>query len=151
MRAVPTSKAPLPDPRARWFTLFGALPGLGAAMMPVGACPACWPLYGGWLGSLGLAFLLDATYLLPLTALFLSLAVASFAYRAATRRGYGPFRLGLVGVGLILLGKFLAATSTLVYAGLTLLVAASVWNAWPGKTSSSPSCPQCVTGETEER
>lgn len=79
MRGVPWSETTMHAHRSGRLRLFGALPGMGAALMPVGACPACWPLYAGLLGSVGLAFLLDASYLLPLTAGFLALALGSLA------------------------------------------------------------------------
>ncbi len=111
--------------------------------MPVGACPACWPVYAGVLASLGLGFLLDHTYMLPLTALVLALALASLAYHARERRGYRPFLLAMGGVGMILLGKFFLAVDALTYAGLAFLVGASAWNAWPAKKRGSPACMNC--------
>lgn len=82
------------------------LPAVGASFLPVGTCPACWPAYAGVLGSLGLGFLLSSTYLLPVTAALLGLALASLAFRAKARRAYGPFSLGLVGAALAIAGKF---------------------------------------------
>lgn len=72
------------------------VPAIGVAMLPKLACPACWPAYAGFLSSLGLGFLIQTTYLLPLTIVFLLVAVAAFGFRTGRRRGYGPFLLGLV-------------------------------------------------------
>jgi|GEM_PF-2330127 len=33
---------------------------------PQGRCPACWPAYAGVLSALGLGFLLESAYLLPM-------------------------------------------------------------------------------------
>jgi hypothetical protein len=65
------------------------------------ACPLCWPAYAGLLGSVGLGFLLSSTYLLPLTAAFLVIAIAALGYGARERAGYGPLTLGLAASGVI--------------------------------------------------
>ena len=129
-------------------TSLAALPGIGASLLPVGVCPACWPAYAGLLTSLGLGFLIKETYLLPLTALFLLIAVAALGYKARTRRGYGPFFLGLAASTLMLTGNFLLGIPALLYAGVALLVAASAWNAWPKKKhgNANASCPACASG-----
>jgi len=119
-------------------------------------CPACWPLYAGLMSSMGLGFLLKTTWLLPLTMITLVFVVASLAFRASIRRGYGPFILGLLGSGALLVGQF-AFTSNVVMSewgidgGAVLLVAASVWNGWPRKrkgmeTVECPSCSHDTTG-----
>ena len=108
-----------------------AAPGVLLSFLPLASCPACWPLYGGVLSALGLTFLLSSRYLLPLTAAVLCLALVSLAWRARSRRGYGPFGLGLLAAGLILGGKFAWSSNPLTYGGVALLVAASVWNSWP--------------------
>ncbi len=127
-----------------WRHFLAFVPGVGAAFLPVGTCPACWPAYAGVLGSLGLGFLLNSTFLLPVTMGFLGLALFALAFRARTRRGYGPLMLGMASVGLILTFKFAYASAPFVYAGLLGLVAASVWNAWPKRAGQIGSCPKCA-------
>lgn len=56
---------------SHWRRSLGVVPGIGVALLPNVACPACWPAYAGILGSVGLGFLMDTTWLLPLTALLL--------------------------------------------------------------------------------
>ncbi len=126
--------------------LLSLFPGVGASLLPVGICPACWPAYAGLLSALGLGFLLESRFLFPLTAALFGLALLSLGYRARTRRGYRPLALGGVGVALVLGGKFLFPMNVALYAGLVILVAASVWNSWPRKASASGSCPSCVPG-----
>lgn len=116
----------------RWRQFVATLPSL-AALLPVLHCPACWPVYGGILTALGLGFLFQATYLLPITSALLLFALFALAYRANTRHGYLPLLLGLISVTAIILGKFLWASNPAVYAGLLLLFVASVWNALPHK------------------
>ena len=109
----------------------GVLPGIAFSLLPKLACPACWPAYAGLLSTLGLSFLLSTSYLIPLTGVFLLIAVTALAYRARTRRGYGPAVFGTLAAGVILVGKFQFESNPLMYAGLALLVLASIWNNWP--------------------
>jgi len=134
-----------------WRGSLSALPGIGASLLPVGLCPACWPVYAGILSSLGLGFLLKESYLLPLTAAFLLVAAGGLVYKAGARRGYGPFVLGLVASGAVLAGKFVFEASPVVYGGVALLLGASIWNAWPRKTAGTGggACPACAPGGQE--
>jgi len=130
-----------------WRSSLATIPGIAFAFLPKLACPACWPAYAGLLSSVGLGFLLDTAYLLPLTAVFLVLAVGALAFRARSRRGYGPFGAGLAAAGVVLVGKFVFESDAAMYGGIGLLVAASVWNAWPKSNDSVGSCPKCVQQE----
>jgi len=127
-----------------WKLNLAMLPGIGAAFLPKVACPACWPAYAGFLSSVGFGFLLDTTYLLPLTAVFLAVAVGALAYRAGRRRGYLPFALGLVACAIVLIGKFAFESDPAMYAGLAVLIAASLWNTWPRRQTAD--CPTCIDG-----
>lgn len=130
-----------------WRSSLVAAPGIAFAFLPKLACPACWPAYAGLLGAVGLGFLLDTAYLLPLTAAFLVLAVGVLALHARTRRGYGPFAVGLAAASVVLAGKFAFDSDAAMYGGLVVLVAASVWNAWPQRKGGVGSCPECVRQE----
>ena len=116
------------------------IPGVGVSLLPKLACPLCWPAYAGLLGSLGLGFLISAKYLLPLTGVFLGLAVGALAFRAKHRHGYGPLLLGVVSAVGVLIGKFAWESNPTIYATVGLLVIASVWNAWPHRIAASPAC-----------
>ena len=72
------------------------LSAIGLALLPKLTCPACWPAYAGLLSSFGIGFFNYTSYLLPITFVFLIVAVAALIYRAKARRGYGPFVLGLL-------------------------------------------------------
>jgi len=108
-----------------------SLPGIGLSALPKLACPVCWPAYAGLLSSLGLGFLISAAYLLPLTIVFLTLALVTLAFRAKSRRGLGPFLVGFIAAMGVLLGKFVWQSNAAIYGGVGMLVVASVWNAWP--------------------
>ena len=129
---------------AGWWQSLTTLPSVGAALLPVGGCPACWPVYSGILASLGLTFLLDAAYVLGITFAFLCVALLALAFRAKARGSYGPLILGAASVGTILLFKFAWTVNPLVYVGLSGLVIASFWNAWPRKPKSG-ACPACAS------
>ncbi len=86
---------------------------------------------------MGLAFLLQTVYLLPITVVALTLVLGALGFRARRRRGYGPLVLGLVAATLLLVGKFVAVVDMATYAGVALLIVASVWNSWPAKQAES--------------
>jgi mercuric ion transport protein len=92
----------------------------------------------------GLGFLLETVYLLPLTVFFLALAVAALGFRARRRRGYGPLVVGVVAAGAMVLGKFSLEADVAVYGGVAALIGASLWNSWPVKTK--PGVPPAPTG-----
>ena len=116
----------------RWATI----PSIGVALLPKLSCPFCWPAYAAIANMLGLGFLIDSRYLLLTTAGFLLLAIAALLYRARHRHGYLPAVLGLASSALIVLGKFVLGSRVTFYAGLAMVMAASVWNAWPRKQRS---------------
>lgn len=132
---------------SHWKRSFFAVPGIVLSVLPFGGCPLCWPVYAGILSALGLSFLLSSAYLLPLTALFLSVSVLTLAFRARARRGYGPFAFGLVATTLILWGKFSLDSNVLAYAGVGLLISSTLWNTWP--RPSAGQCPRCAPSGTK--
>jgi hypothetical protein len=121
------------------------LPAVGTALLPKLVCPACWPAYTGILSALGLGFVNYSPFLLPFTALFLVAVVVTLAWRAKTRRGYTPLAMGVVAAVIVLVGKFHFESDPATYAGIALLVGASLWNAWP-RRNQTESCPVCVKG-----
>jgi len=124
-----------------------SLPGVGVSLLPKLMCPACWPAYAAMLTAVGLGFLISTTYLLPLTVLFLAIAVGSLGFRASRRRGLGPFWMGVAAGAVILGGKFYLESSRVTYAGIGFLVVASVWNSWPHPATVVGFCPACVPAE----
>lgn len=58
------------------------LPAIGVAFLPKSACPACWPAYAGLLSTFGISFVDYGPYLLPLTSLFLVIALAALAIKS---------------------------------------------------------------------
>ncbi len=131
----------------RW-ALLATLPAMGVSLLPVVICPACLPAYAGLLASLGVGFLGNAAYLMPLTVLFLIAALVALGLRARSRRGWGPFALGVSGAAAVVVGKFILASSLVTYAGIAPLLGASIWNSWPRRAAKDVSCDACAPAET---
>jgi len=125
-------------------SLLATLPGIAVALLPNLACPACWPAYAGLVGALGLGFLVESRYLFPMTVVFLLLALLALGFRAGRRRGSGPLIAGIGASAAILVGKFWFEVDVVMYAGVVLLVAASVWNAWPRRDGVAAGCQECA-------
>jgi hypothetical protein len=123
------------------------LPGIGIAVLPKAVCPVCSPAYAAILSSLGLPFLATATYLFPLTVMFVGVAFGSLYFRAARRRGLAPFCLGALAAASLLAGKFWIDSTAAVFIGMALLIAASIWNAVPKQSV----CPACEAGPFQMR
>lgn len=127
----PTSSPLKSSPGSKPATRRGAIAGaIAIALLP--KCPACWSAYAGLSSLLGLSFVLERPYLLPLTAAALSLAVGSVAL-SARGRGHGPWLLGtLMGAG-VLIGKFAMESQVLTHMSLIGLVCAASWSGWRGR------------------
>ena len=91
------------------------------------------PAYAGLLGSTGLAFLMDISYLLPLTAACVTLSVGGLAIGARRRNGFAPFWLGIVATPVLMVGKFVFSSNLAATAGIGLMLLASIWNSWPAR------------------
>lgn len=79
---------------------------------------------------------MKAEYVFWFTLLSLLFAVGMLGYKAKKRHGYRPLVIGILAAILIVASKFYLGVDYIIYAGVFLLVAASVWNAWPQKGAS---------------
>ena len=111
--------------------LLALLRAFAVVLLPRLVCPCQMPAYVGLLSSLGLAFLAETIYLLPMSVTFLTFAVGGFLLGTKRRQGYGPFLVGVIGTFALLLGKFILISDSAFYGGVFFLLAASLWNAWP--------------------
>ena len=109
--------------------LGAVLPGIIVAFLPVLGCPACWPAYVAIMSSLGLGFLANAAFLLPLTPALLIVAVVSLGWGVRERRQFGPLILGAISSAAIFMGKFVFDSRILLYASVFALLVASLWKA----------------------
>jgi hypothetical protein len=104
------------------------LPGVVVSILPNLACPACWPAYASLLPAAAIGFLGSSFYLLPLTFVFLAIAIAALARKAHRPKSCGPLLLGVAAPAATLMGRFSVASDPLRYTGAGVLVAASLWS-----------------------
>ena len=141
-------ESPASRPGAGFLSNMAVIPGTLAAFLPALSCPACWPAYAGLLSSLGIGFLWQGPYLMPITVVLLGIALGALGYGAPRRRGYGPLVLGGVGSVAMVPAKFVLHEPWIATAAAGLILAASVWNAWPKKMARR-SCPACEKGDRD--
>jgi hypothetical protein len=126
-----------------------AVPAVTIALIShAGGCLACWPLIGGVMSSLGLTFLVETRYLLPLMIVCLAIAVAALS--SGAQRNYRPLVLGFVASGLILIGRFVLGTPPITIGGACLLMGASIWSFWLRRSSKASVCESCASPKTAE-
>ena len=61
VKAIAAALGTAPRRRSGWRGLLSVVPAVGASLLPVGACPACWPAYAGLLSALGLGVFIVAS------------------------------------------------------------------------------------------
>ena len=99
---------------------------IAVALLP--KCPACWSAYAGLSSLLGLSFVVEEQYLLPLTCALLALALAALGLQARRQRRYGPWLLAACAALATLAGKFAFEHDGLMYTGIGSLLLASLWS-----------------------
>lgn len=127
-----------------WVT---SLPTVGAVFVPKMVCPSCIPALTALASSTGISVMEFKPFLTLFTFTLLSVAVLSLSYKARQRRGNGPFYLGLLSSAIMLLGQYRWQSTEMIYVGIAMLIAASIWNAWPKKGACS-ACLSETKGET---
>ena len=116
-----------------------ALNGVGSALLAKAACPVCWTFVAGLASSAGLGIIQLSSGALRLFSMsFLAIALVVLSWGARRRRGYGPLALGGVGAAALWSGEHLVASEGLALTGAGLLIAASLWNAWPRRSVATP-------------
>jgi hypothetical protein len=102
------------------------LPALALVFLP--KCPLCFAATFGIMGSLGVSSWLASVWGMPLAVGLLGLTMIALTWRAWRIRDPRPCFVGLLGSGLLLVGKQSLDALPLVFVGLALLVAASIWS-----------------------
>ena len=126
--------------------IVGAVPALGASLLPSLSCPACWPAYASLLGAFGLSFLGQSTYLLWLNVAALAISLIVL-FRRARHGTYIPVLIGALAALLILTGKFLLNSNPAAWLGGAALLAAFVLSRPKPKLER---CRACVGDRTVE-
>lgn len=141
--------APRP-PRSRQAFWLVSAPALLVALLPKLACPLCWPAYAALLAAVGLGFLVEPRYLLPVSLVAFALLLAALGMGAGSaRRAIGLVSMGGLSAAGVLVGKFVAASDLLTYAGAAGLFAACLIRALPSRGTARPSC--CVPSSKGEK
>lgn len=122
----------------KWIHSLALLPGALLAVLPSATCPACIAAYAGVLSAVGLGFLFNDKVLDPLIAGFLAVGILSVAWSTRSHHCTGPFWITLVGSGLVVAGRLVWIIPPALYAGVGLLIAASVWNLWLKRPQRGP-------------
>ena len=151
VESIVTALRPSGKNPSSWRSAGLWLPAVGIALVPKLVCPACWPAYAALVSAAGLPFLLEIRYLLPITLVALMLVIGLLIFRAGDRRGYGPATLGVVGAIVIGVGKFTFSSTPAAYVGAGLLFAACVWNSWPRRKLTGPTCRACEAEDARQR
>jgi hypothetical protein len=121
-----------------------AIPAVATAVISHdGLCPACWPLVGGLMSSLGATFLIETRFLLALMIACLALAVGMLSYRV--RGDYRLFALGILASALILVGRFVLDAAPLTIGGACLLLGAYIWSFRLRQSRHVLSCRGCAS------
>ena len=144
LEALQRSSSPRVPVVAAGARLLPSLPAIAAALLPKLTCPLCWPAYTAVLGSLGIGFVDYTPFVLPLTASFLAVALASLGCMARKRGNAKPFLLGAAAAALVLVGKFALDSDVLMYAGLALLLLVPLL---PWRKAKSEACSGCRSTE----
>lgn len=124
--------------RWSWMRSMALLPGAVLSLLPSATCPACVAAYAGVLSTLGLGVLLTERALVPLIVVFLVIGFASVAWSTKSHRRYGPLVATLLGSLAVVLGRVAWNVPPLLYAGVALLVGASLWNLWLKRLQPAP-------------
>ena len=125
--------------------LLPVVPAAMLALLPTLSCPGCWPTYAAVVSALGLGALLTGPYAPHLTAAVLLVALLPPAARIA--RGGGGVAALLVGIVasiLVLIGKFLLASTLMTYGGGALLMVTPFVGR---RNHRQRTCPTCVEPE----
>lgn len=95
------------------------------------------------LSAIGLGFLMQERYLLPITITLLALAILGIAYRARIRRGYAPAIVAAASGVTLVIAKFVLDSAAATYGAAGVFAVAAIWNAWPLR--HAPPCSVCAS------
>lgn len=140
--------SPARPAKTRWQAVAASFPAIGAALLPKLACPLCFPAYAAMLSALGLGFVDYTPFLLPLTAVFLVMALGVLALQARRTGNKTALLLGATASLVVLAGKFYFESDWLTTGGIVLLVIA-IFLGSRFKPAATAPCPACVSGGSE--
>jgi len=116
------------DPLSRRFK-YVVLP--SAALVLVPKCPLCWIAYASITTAFGLAPLAAQRFVLVALTLLSLLGAAAVVWRSLQLRARGPMWMVTAGTILVLAGGQAHGSAAIAYLGLSGVLGAAVWSAWP--------------------
>lgn len=138
-----------PSKKTRWQAFAASSPALGTALLPKLTCPLCFPAYAALLSALGIEFIDYTPYLIPLTAIFLTIALGVLALQARRTGNITALLIGVAAAAIVLIDKFYFDSTILATGGVILLIIAILLGNRQ-KSSTTPACPACVTGGSDQ-
>ncbi|EQA44189.1 hypothetical protein LEP1GSC050_2776 [Leptospira broomii serovar Hurstbridge str. 5399] len=104
------------------FSLLSFLPLLGSAFLPVMSCPACYPLYGSVLASIGFGFFDYTPYLKPFVFILSLIAVIGVSLYYDRTKKWMSASFVFLGILLLGLSKLFLEMDSLSIIGISLFV-----------------------------
>lgn len=133
----------------RWRAVAASFPAIGTALLPKLTCPLCFPAYAAILSAFGIEFVNYTPYLLPLTAVFLAVAITVLALQMRRTGNIIPLVLGFVASLVVLFAKFGLDSDWLTTTGVVILVAAILIGNRTKSIAVAP-CPACATDRIDQ-
>lgn len=130
--------------------ILAGIAGVLAGLLPVAACPACWPAYASVLSSLGISVVGFGTGHLLTVSILLSFAIGMLAFDAYRSRRYKPLILGMLGAVAVLTSNLMSpsqVSSFASYGGSALLLCATILNVARNRQQITSSC-DCQDGSS---
>ncbi len=121
-----------------WFKSLAFAPAAVIAFLPSATCPLCIAAYAGALSALGLGVVFNAHAQVVVMSFFLVVGVGTVAWSARSHGQRGPTVLSIAGAAAFVAGRILWTVAPLLYAGVALLLAGSLWNLWLKRPRSLP-------------
>lgn len=130
-----------PDEKAKLLAPTGSV----GSIITVILCPVCKPALAGFLGSVGLGFVVNEAILQSVLVLFLALAVGGFFWSyVKVHRNIWPVIFGALLSVALYLGRYVyfgyMENNILTYGSIAGLVAVSVWNFTLKRPNTCGSC-----------
>src|SRR6266404_4097302 len=105
-------------------------------------CPVCFLAYFGVFGVVTASASACRVWLPPITALWLALTIGLLIIGRSTRGRVGPVLLAVAASIAIFSGRFILEDRLVIIAGLSGLIAATLWRAWTRRPALP--CDQCL-------
>ncbi|GAC1537657.1 MAG: hypothetical protein NVS2B9_04020 [Myxococcales bacterium] len=113
-----------------WLKSLAFAPAAIVAFLPSATCPMCIAAYAGALSAIGLGVVFNAQVQVAVMLTFLVIGVGTVAWSARSHGQIAPTVVSAVGALAFVGGRIVWTSTPLLYAGVALLLAGSLWNLW---------------------